>query len=133
MKRTASPIRLAFLVLAMASLGCGNQEIAPIKAGGRDVAAWVADLHHRDPRVRRQAVLKLGNIGDADPAVSPAIGDALSDRDPLVRRDAIFATVKLKTPPPAVLDQLFRMGESDRDPKLRDIASRALAKLKKAH
>ncbi len=124
-------IRVALLVLTHSLLeGCANHEPIAIKAGGRDVAAWIADLDHRDPRVRRQAVLKLGNILDADPAVAPALAGALRDRDPIVRRDAIFAVVKLKSPTPAILDQVSRIAESDHDPKLRDIATRALEKLK---
>lgn len=122
-------ILLAPLILTISTLGCGNREPAPITAGGRDVGSWVADLKNRDPRVRRQAVLKLGNIGDADPAVAPALAEALADPSPLVAREAVFAAVKLKTPTPAILDQLARMGA--RDPKLRELADRALAKLKK--
>ena len=134
MKSASTLIRVALLVFTTPLLGgCGNRETGPIKAGGRDVAAWVADLDHRDPHVRRQAVLKLGNILDADPAVAPALAGALGDRDPIVRRDAIFAVVKLKSPSPTILDQLSRIAESDRDPKLRDIAARALEKLKTQH
>ena len=33
-------------------------------AGGREVKSWIADLHDPKPQVRRQAVLKLGNVGD---------------------------------------------------------------------
>ena len=32
--------------------------------------SWIADLHHAKPQVRRQAVLKLGNVGDHDPAAA---------------------------------------------------------------
>ena len=58
----------------------------------------MADLHSASSRTRREAVLKLGNAADSDPAVADALGDALQDTDPLVRRDAIRAVVKLKQP-----------------------------------
>ena len=68
--------------------------------------SWVADLHNPKPQVRRQAVLKLGNAGDSDPAVADALAEALHDTDPLVRCDAILAVVKLKQPGAAIKDQL---------------------------
>ena len=51
--------------------------------------SWVADLHDAKPQVRRQAVLKLGNVGDEDPAVADALAEALHDTDPAraLRRD----------------------------------------------
>ena len=65
--------------------------------------SWVAELHNPKPQVRRQAVLKLGNAGDSDPAVAPALAEALLDLDAVVRRDAIRAVAKLSQP--SALDQ----------------------------
>jgi HEAT repeat protein len=106
--------------------GCGGEERGPILAGGREVKAWVADLHNPKPQVRRQAVLKLGNAGDTDPAVAEALAEALRDADPLVRSDAILAVVKLKQPGAAIKDQLETMSRSDKNARARDLAGKAL-------
>ena len=75
--------------LLLAASGCNREERGPILAGGREVKSWVADLHDPKPQVRRQAVLKLGNVGDADPAVAEGLAEALRDTDALVRRAAV--------------------------------------------
>jgi HEAT repeat protein len=111
--------------------GCGGQEQGPILSGGREVKSWVADLHNPKPQVRRQAVLKLGNAGDTDPAVADALAEALHDTDPLVRCDAILAVVKLKQPGAALKDQLETMSRSDKNARARDLAGKALERLGK--
>ncbi len=110
--------------------GCNHEERGPVLAGGREIKSWVADLKSPKPQVRRQAVLKLGNVGDADPAAAEGLAEALRDPDPRVRHEAVFAVVKLKTPGDAILGRLDTMSRDDRDAKVRDVAQRALAKLK---
>jgi vesicle coat complex subunit len=122
-------LTLAAIVIGLAGCGCAREERGPVLAGGREVKSWVAEVHHPDPRVRRQAVLKLGNVGDADPAAAEALAAALNDTDALVRRDAVMAVVKLSSPGPLITMQLKSMSASDRDPKVRDVAKRALVKL----
>ncbi len=56
--------------------GCNNEVRGPTLAGGREVKSWVADLHDPRPQVRRQAVLKLGNVADADPTVAESLAEA---------------------------------------------------------
>jgi len=126
MKRLASSL---LVMLALAPSGCARQERGPLLAGGREVKSWVAELRDPKPRVRRQAVLKLGNVGDADPAVAEGLTLALRDADVLVRRDAVLAVAKLKSPGDAIIAELGTMSRSDRDPGVRDVAKRALAKL----
>jgi hypothetical protein len=116
------------LILAGAP-GCGGEPRGPLLAGGREVGSWVAELKDPKPRVRRQAVLKLGNVGDSDPAVADGLATALADSDPLVRRDAVHAVVKLKDPGEAILTRLEEMSRTDKDPTARDYAKRALVKL----
>jgi HEAT repeat protein len=106
--------------------GCAREERGPILAGGREVKSWVADLHDRKPQVRRQAVLKLGNVGDSDPAAAVALAEALHDPDVLVRRDAVHAVAKLTKPGEDILSQLRALSEKDRDPTVRDYAGKAL-------
>jgi HEAT repeat protein len=90
------------------------------------VKSWIADLHNPKPQVRRQAVLKLGNVGDADPNAVDGLAEALRDSDSLVRREAILAIAKLTKPLEAILVQLKVMSETDRDALVRDHARRAL-------
>ena len=78
--------------------GCGGQERGPLLAGGREVKSWIAELHDPKPQVRRQAVLKLGNVGDSDPTVADALAEALRRHRPAGPRDAVLAVVKLKQP-----------------------------------
>jgi HEAT repeat protein len=106
--------------------GCNQEERGPILAGGREVKSWVADLHDPKPQVRRQAVLKLGNVGDADPTVAEGLAEALRDTDAVVRRDAVRAVAKLKKPNEAIMAQLKVMSESDRDALARNYAQRAI-------
>ena len=69
------------LVIAVTALGCRRSDQGPLPAGGREISFWIADLRDPKPQVRRQAVLKLGNVGDDDPAV--AEGLALASTIPM--------------------------------------------------
>jgi HEAT repeat protein len=95
-------------------------------AGGREVKSWVAAISDPNPKVRRQAVLKLGNVGDADPTVAEALTRALGDSDALVRHDAVLAVVKLRKPGSAIKDRLETMSRGDKDGRVRDVATKAL-------
>lgn len=120
------PLVLAAAVVA----GCGGREPqGPVLAGGREVRAWVKDLHDPSPRVRRQAVMKLGNVGDADSSVAGGLLEALGDSDVLVRRDAILAAAKLRTPTPALREKLDTMSRTDKDPRAREMAGKAVVHL----
>jgi HEAT repeat protein len=114
------------------SSACSHEERGPILVGGREVKSWLADLGDRNPRVRRTAVLKLSNVGAADPAVPNALASALNDPDALVRRDAVLAVAKLSDPNAAIIARLRIMSESDRDSLVRDYAGRAIARFGKS-
>ena len=88
--------------------------------------SWLADLRDPKPQVRRQAVLKLGNVGDADPAAAEGLADALRDTDALIRSDAIHAVAKLTKPSETIQAQLKVMSDSDHDTRVRDNAKKAL-------
>jgi HEAT repeat protein len=118
------------LVLPTAS-SCSHEE-PEFLAGGREVESWVAALHDPDPQVRRQAVMKLGNVGDADPAAAEALTEALRDTDVQVRRAAIFAVVKLDNPSQAIITQLGALSRDDSESGVREIAGKALEKLSRA-
>ena len=102
-------------------------------AGGREVKSWIADLRNPKPRVRRQAVLKLGNVGDTDPAAADGLAEALRDSDATVRRNAVSAVAKLSKPNEDLLAWLRIMSDRDRDPRVRDYAKRAIARFDKAN
>ena len=121
--------RPIFVMVAMAfaaASGCGGEPRGPVLAGGREVKSWLTSLRDPKPQVRRQAVLKLGNVGDSDPSVAEALAEALRDSDPLVRREAVLAIGKLTKPNEATIAQLEAMSRSDRDPSVRDFSKRAI-------
>jgi vesicle coat complex subunit len=100
-------------------------------AGGREVKSWIADLHDPKPQVRRQAVLKLGNVGDTDSSVAVGLAEALRDSDATVRRNAVSAVAKLSKPSEEILAWLRVMSDRDGDPRVRDYAKRAIAHFEK--
>jgi HEAT repeat protein len=118
--------RWCVLFMLLATTACSREERGPILAGGREVKAWLRDLHDPKPQVRRQAVLKLGNVGDSDPAVADGLAEALRDSDPQVRRDAVRAVAKLTKPSENILGQLKSMSQNDGDTLARDYAKKAL-------
>ena len=126
---TTMAIALALVATITKLSGCGREERGPILSGGREVKSWIADLHNPKPQVRRQAVLKLGNAGDSDPATAEGLAEALQDSDALVRRDAIRAVAKLKQPGALIKERLETMSQIDKDSLARDLASKALARL----
>lgn len=125
MKR--NEILTAFTVAALMLSGCNKEERGPILSGGREVKSWLAELHDPKATVRRTAVLKLGNIGDSDPAVADALAEALHDKEAIVRRDAVKALAKMTTLSNEIKAQLRMMSETDRDPTARDYATKVLA------
>jgi HEAT repeat protein len=101
-------------------------------AGGREVKWWVADLRDPKPTVRRQAVLKLGNVGDSDPAAAEGLAEALRDSEAIVRRDAISGVAKLSKPSTEIIAWLRIMCDRDADAGVRDYARRAIAHFDRA-
>lgn len=119
--------RMVAGVLALAAAtGCSNEERGPLLAGGREVKSWVAELRSPQPKVRRQAVLKLGNVGAADPAAVAGLAEALGDADALVRREAILGVAKLTSPTDQIKAKLEALVQNDRDATVRDYAQKAL-------
>jgi HEAT repeat protein len=117
------------LVIGLVAVsGCSGEEASgPVLAGGREVKSWIADLHDPKPHVRRTAVLKLGNVGDSDPAAAEGLAEALRDSDAIVRRDAVSAVAKLSKPSAETMAWLRVMVDKDADSRVRDYAKRALA------
>jgi hypothetical protein len=120
---------VAALGMSMLSpLGCSHEPSGPVLSGGREIKSWIADLRDRNPKVRRQAVLKLGNAGDSDPAVAEGLAEALDDSDAVVRRDAIRAVAKFKSMTSSISEKLEKMSREDKDTIARDLATKLLAR-----
>jgi HEAT repeat protein len=124
-------IGVSLMIALWTITGCSQEERGPILAGGREVKSWIADLRDPKPQVRRQAVLKLGNVGDADPTVADGLAEALRDKDAVVRREAVRAVAKLPRASETIMAQLKLMSENDRDSLARDYAKRAIAHFEK--
>jgi HEAT repeat protein len=70
----------------------------------------------------------LSNVGAADPAVLPALTEAVKDRDAKVRREAILALLKLGPPAKDAIPVLTETLQ-DKDPQNRVYAAKALDKI----
>src|SRR5215831_19358490 len=76
----ASRMRVAVtLVLVLLLSGCGKPKTT--LAGGKPVSHWLEAIHNPDPRVRKTAIFKLGNVGASEADVLPAVTAALKDPD----------------------------------------------------
>ena len=90
---------------------------------------WVRALSDPNPKLRKKAAEKLGNVGSSDPAVVAALCRALQDQDADVRCEAILALVKVGPDAKEAIEPLKAIGRQDRDPRVRSYAARALEKL----
>jgi HEAT repeat protein len=117
-------VLLGLLVLAS---GCGRTE--PLTSHGRPVSYWLEQLHDRDAKARRKAVVALGHVGAADPAAIPAVIGAVRDQDAGVRREAVVALLNAgaREAIPALTE-----ARHDRDPQVRAYAAKALERIQGA-
>jgi HEAT repeat protein len=120
--------RMTLAMLCVSSLaGCHSDQ--PLLAGGKPVGHWIERSRDSDDKVRREAIAKLGNVGNADPAVLPALIVALKDKNPAVRREAIIGIVKYGTGSSEAHESLKAIQASDPDSNVRDLAARAIEKV----
>jgi HEAT repeat protein len=117
-------------ILVSLLIGCSQPKT--MLAGGKPVNYWLKALQSPDPKVRKTAVRKLGNIGSADAAVLPAINGALKDPDATVRCEAILALLRSGPGANQAIPTLREMQGTDRNPQVRSYAAQALAKLQGA-
>jgi HEAT repeat protein len=119
------------ILLLMVSLsGCGGTE-APL-SGGKPVSFWLVSMTDADAKLRETAIIKLGNVGNTDAEVLPALLQALDDAEPAVRRAAILALMKYGTGAEEALPRLTQMLAKDRDAEVRSFAGKAVEKLRKS-
>ncbi len=121
---------LTLVIFALALSGC-TKKTGPILAGGKPVNDWVRTLSDPDARLRKKAAEKLGNVGASDPAVVPALCEALKDQDADVRCEVVLALAKSGSGGKEAVEPLKVIGRQDRDAKVRAYAAKALEKLEK--
>jgi HEAT repeat protein len=90
---------------------------------------WAEVLRDPNPKMRKKAAFKLGNIGPSDPVVLPALISALQDGNADVRCEAIQALVKYGPGAKEAIPALTDVQRQDRDATVRAYAAEALAKL----
>lgn len=119
-------------LLAAAALlvvsGCASS--VPTLAGGKPVSYWVEALKGPDVHLRKQAASKLGNVGSADESALPALLGGLKDSDAGVRAEVIKALAKHGPAAREAVPTLTEMHERDHSPQVRELAGRALEKLR---
>jgi HEAT repeat protein len=116
------------MLLGGLMLVAGCNRAKPTLAGGRPVSYWIEELHRPDAGARRHAVARLGNVGDTDPSVPPALRGALDDSDATVRVEAIKAILKCGSAAREAVPTL-RLRQDDPDARVRDAARKALQHL----
>jgi HEAT repeat protein len=113
--------------LAILASGCGQTQ--PTMVGGKPVSQWLKALQEPDAKVRKTAVVKLGNVGTADPAALPAVIGALKDPDAAVRCEAILALVKCGPAAAEAIPALTDLQQRDPNAQVRHYAAKAIEKL----
>jgi len=118
---------VASVMLVVMLSGCGKT--APTLTGGKPVSYWVEALQSSDPKLRKKAVFKLGNVGCNDSAALPAVVGTLQDPDSAVRCAAIQALMKFGLEGRQAEPILKQIQQHDRNIQARDYAAKALQKL----
>ena len=121
-------VKRIVVVFVLASCGCSRTPEAVI-AGGKPASHWLEEAKKPDAKSRKKAVKELGHIGKADPAAIPAVIAALKDFEPVVRREAALALLNLVDASEAA-DALTE-ATHDKDPKVREYATEALARIRR--
>jgi HEAT repeat protein len=121
-------MKLSILIVLVAAALSGCDRARPTLAGGKPVSHWIQALQDSDPKVRKTAVFKLGNVGSTDPAALPGVTSALRDRDAKVRVEAILALMKFGPAAREAIPELTALRQ-DRDAQVRTHADKALARL----
>ncbi len=120
--------RALLIGLLLSAAGCIRPS-EPMLAGGKPVQHWLDALHRPVAKVRKEAVAKLGNVSDADPAAFPAVLQALRDNEATVRREAIVALLKFDQHAEEAIPELSELRAHDPDATVRKFAQKALRKL----
>ena len=119
---------LPYLAIAGCA-GCSRPQ--PTLSGGKPDSHWVETLRSSpDAKLRKEAAFKLGNVGPSDPTELPALGEALKDRDAVVRCEAILAIVKFGSAARGIIPALEELRDRDRDVKVRGYPEKAVGRIR---
>ena len=99
------------------------------RMGPTAIPALTEALKNDNPRVRSAAAAALGAQGPAAEEAVPALLRAFQDEDRTVRIDAILAVGKTRVTSRAVVQELIRVLEADKDDLVRLDALRVLNKM----
>jgi HEAT repeat protein len=113
--------------LVVLASGCG--ESRPVTAGGKPVDYWLQTLQDPDPRARKKAATKLGNVGSVDPSVVPALAEALKDSDAGVQAEAALALSRIGPAAHEAVPALTEAAQKGKDARVRTCATVALEKI----
>jgi hypothetical protein len=123
----ARPSLLAAALSLVWIAGCG--QTPPPLAGGKPFDYWLRSAASIDWRKRVEAMAKLGNIGDADARVQPALLAGAADPDPRVRCQAILSLVKLPDPMGHSRSLLADIRQHDGNERVRHYAAKGIVTL----
>jgi HEAT repeat protein len=117
------------IILGLSILLAGCEKAEPMLAHGKPLEHWLQAARDSNAAVRKKAVKVLGNVGPVDPAIVPALSEALQDRDAEVRREAVLALSKAG---PAAREAipLLTTAQKDMDPAVRSSARQALVRIR---
>jgi HEAT repeat protein len=77
--------------------GCHKSQSTELMAHGKPLSFWLEELKSSpDVKTRKHAARVLGNIGEVDASVTPALTEALNDKTADVRQEAKAALEKIK-------------------------------------
>jgi HEAT repeat protein len=116
-------------VLLVVLAGCSRREVPSERYfSGQPVSHWLQAVRGPDAKARKKAVDVLGNVGPADPAVVPALTEALGDRDARVRGAAVLALSKIGPEAAPAAERLKGLLQ-DKDALVRAHAATALGRV----
>jgi HEAT repeat protein len=121
---------IAAMAIAVALCGCrrGDERVL---VGGKSIEARLQALRDPNPKIRKEAVEKLGNVGASDAQIVPALRAALQDKDARVRSAAILALVKCGDAAAPTLSALTDLQTKDPDRQVREYAKEAVTALQR--
>ncbi len=119
-------------VLGFFLLGCGcQQQPQATLAGGKPVQYWLTMITDPNPKHRKEAAFKLGNVGADEPLALPALIKTLDDSNIAVRKEAILAVIKFGSEAKQAIPSLQKL-QNDADVQVRNYAMKALEKIRKS-